>query len=462
MLAVILTTLAPSAGTSALAETAPPNFVFILADDMRRDDLRYMPKTTTLLGEQGMTFDGAFVTNALCCPSRATIMRGQYAHNTGVWMNGNVESPYAGWEAYLANGHEQDNIATRLHDNGYRTGLIGKYITGYKGTDHVPPGWDEWFGTWGPYFGYSANINGEIHRFGSEEHHYHTDVLKRRAGRFIAASVAAESPFFAFVAAKAAHAPFTPAPRHLDRFNGLQVPPSPSLNEKDVSDKPPWIQALTPLSQSAKKKLNARYEARMETLQALDDLVAGLVRRLERLGALEQTYLVFTSDNGWHQGEHRIRAGKARPYEESIAVPLLVRGPGITPGTTTSALVVNTDYLPTVLDLADLDAPDYVDGRSLRPLFATPDPDAWRTAILIEGLQVPEGRGTPALAGIRTERRKYITYEGGFAELYRLPRDPYELVNTYDPTAPPLVLGGRLENLRDCAGEACRVAENGP
>src|SRR5829696_7911085 len=156
---------------SSLAQTAAPqpNIIFILTDDMRKDDLnaRYMPRTTTKLVAKGMSFENAFVSNALCCPSRATIMRGQYAHNTDVWFNENVFDPDpnvhdGGWEGYNGNGYEDENVATRLDAAGYRTALIGKYLNGYKDTTYVPPGWDYWFVTWGEYFNYDANDNGSL------------------------------------------------------------------------------------------------------------------------------------------------------------------------------------------------------------------------------------------------------------------------------------------------------------
>src|SRR5829696_5560242 len=202
-------------------KTSPikPNFVFILTDDMRNDDLKYMPKTLALLKTQGMQFENAFVSNPLCCPSRATIMRGQYAHNTGVWTN--AADPNGGWQGYKNHGNEQDNVATRLHDAGYRTGLFGKYFNDYDGTT-VPPGWDDWFGVpiGGGVFNYYVNDNGTQKFFGSSESDYATDVLSRETQSFIDASVVANKPFLAYVAPKPPHEPAVPAPRHVNTFNG--------------------------------------------------------------------------------------------------------------------------------------------------------------------------------------------------------------------------------------------------
>src|SRR5688500_18560739 len=207
-----------------------PNIVFILADDMRKDDLKYMPKTRSVLKTKGMSFSNAFVSNPLCCPARATIMRGQYAHNTGVWSNkANVSE--GGWQAYRSNGLEQDNVATRLDAAGYRTGLFGKYFNGYnQGNTYVPPGWDRWFAAGAfRYFDYDANDQGIIRHFGTSDSDYVTDVLGGKAKTFISTSVAQGKPFFAYVAPIAPHSPSTPAPRDRHAYDGLKAPRPPSF-----------------------------------------------------------------------------------------------------------------------------------------------------------------------------------------------------------------------------------------
>ncbi|MDQ3704755.1 MAG: sulfatase-like hydrolase/transferase, partial [Chloroflexota bacterium] len=185
-LAVLVLSNLYDGGAPVETQTSPdkPNFVFILTDDTRADDLKYMPKTRSALQNQGMTFTRAFVTTGLCCPSRATIMRGQYTHNTGVWYN--TGGPSGGWEGYKSRGHEQDNVATRLAGAGYRTGLFGKYLNGYDGTA-VPPGWDDWFAMprQGKYFDYRVNDNGNMRHFGTDEGDYSTDVLSVQTQEFI-------------------------------------------------------------------------------------------------------------------------------------------------------------------------------------------------------------------------------------------------------------------------------------
>ncbi len=450
------------------ALTSKPNIVFILTDDMRKDDLKYMPKTRSLLKDKGMSFQNAFVSNALCCPSRATIMRGQYAHNTGVWTNENVGGPDAGGQAYRNKGNEKDNVATRLDAAGYRTALIGKYLSGIKNKTFVPPGWDRWFSTWGGYFRYDANDQGTIRHFGTKASDYRTDVESRKTRKFIASSVTQGKPFFAYVAPKAPHPPSTPAPRDLHEYDGLKAPRLPSFNEQNVSDKPPWIRKLPRLSDAKKAKIDNNAEKRAESLQAVDDLVAGVVGKLRDKGVLSNTYVFFTSDNGWHHGEHRIPAGKARPYEEDVRMPLLVRGPGVAAGHQAPKLVLNTDYLPTFTDLACPSSSPcntqnwsyFPDGRSFRPVLKG-SATAWRSAVLLEARHTPEGGATPASSAIRTSGTKYVEYAGGKRELYILGHDPYELRNKYPAAKPSAGLVSRLHALRTCAGGGCRAAENG-
>jgi len=454
----------------AQTDAAQPNIVFIVADDMRKDDMRYMPKTHSLLREQGMGFRNAFVSNAICCPSRATIMRGQYSHNTGVWSNSSTDSPsttIGGWQAYQENGNEADTVATRMQDAGYRTGLFGKYLNGYNTTE-VPPGWDTWFAHVNgiDYYDYQINDNGTIKHYESTSADYETDVIANHAKTFIGTSADAGEPFFAYVAPKAPHLPATPAPGDLHTYDGLKTRRPPSFNEKDVTDNLSWIRQLPRLSDAKKAKIENQHERRAESLQAVDDLVAGVVGTLKDKGVLSSTYIFFTSDNGWHEGEHRIQQGKWRPYEEDIHMPLVVRGPGVAAGSTTYKLVLNTDYLPTFTDLAGEQSPPYVDGRSLRPVLDG-SVTSWRSAMLLEAA----ANYSQAYRGIRTvttntiTRRKYVEYAGGARELYNLESDAYELANKYSATSPPTGLASRLKVLKSCGADAtvtCRVAENGP
>jgi arylsulfatase A-like enzyme len=460
-IAVLLASGVCLASLSA-AEVSPqavkkPNIVFILADDMRYDDLKYMPKTRALLGAKGMRFKSAFVSNALCCPSRATIMRGQYSHNNGVWTLGGSDG---GWRTYIRHGGEQDNVATRLDAAGYRTGLFGKYLNGYRGSA-VPRGWDVWFGEVSiggvEYYDYDMNENGTIRHFGTTDKDYLTDVLRRQTQQFIGTSAAKGKPFFAYIAPAAPHVPSIPATRDLHAYDGEKAPRPLSFNEDNVFDKPPWIRSLPPLSDNQITHIDTQQEKRAETLQALDDLVEGVVNKLNSARVLNNTYIFFTSDNGLEIGEHRIPRGKQRPYEESIHMPLLVRGPGVAPGSTTNKLVLNTDYLPTLTNLAGTKKPGYVDGRSLRPVLKG-NATTWRSAILLEAARFH----SPAYAGIRTSDRKYVEYKGGARELYNLRVDPFELTNRHNASTRPKALAARLQALKTCGADAavtCHTAE---
>jgi N-acetylglucosamine-6-sulfatase len=477
---VVLLSLGLSASmpTHAEALTAKPNIVFILADDMRKDDLKYMPKTRSLLEGKGMTFQNNFVSNALCAPSRATIMRGQYSQNSGVWSNSATDSrstTIGGWQAYQQNGDEADNVATRLQGAGYRTGLFGKYINRYANTTHIPPGWDRWFAAsflGDPrYFNYDVNDNGTIRHYGTSESDYITDVLSRQADAFISNNASQGTPFFAYVAPVAPHAPATPAPRDAHDYDGIQGPRLPSFNEADGSDKPPWIRKRPRLTSDQISAINKRHEKRIESLQAVDDLVAGLVDTLNSANAMNNTYIFFTSDNGFHHGEHRIPLEKWRPYEEDIHMPLLVRGPGVAAGSTTYKMALNTDYMPTFMDLAcssaspcDMHNWSYTpDGRSLEPVLHGGVTN-WRSAVLLEA----SAHYSPPYRGIRTvntnaaPKRKYVEYKDSQRELYNLDRDPYELTNVYAPSPVVDALATRLQALKTCAGEPCFTAENRP
>jgi arylsulfatase A-like enzyme len=255
----------------------------------------------------------------------------------------------------------------------------------------------------------------------------------------------------------------------------------PSFNEADVSDKPPWIQSLRRLTSTDIANIDQRHENRVESLQTMDDLVAAVVSKLAAEDVLSNTYIVFTSDNGFHHGEHRIQRGKGRPYEEDIRVPLVIRGPDVQRHSSTDKLVLNTDYLPTFIDLAGAQTPSYVDGRSLLPVLTGSATTSWRTAILTEGRKYSADPEIPVdrnYNGIRTSTSKYIEYEGGSRELYNLTpgADPDELTNTYysaDPTVPPRRdLKARLDALKGCQPQddsttpevetPCQAAEGGP
>jgi N-acetylglucosamine-6-sulfatase len=473
-----------------------PNIVFILTDDLDYASVQQMSEIGSLLAEQGASFEEAFVSHPVCCPSRSTILTGLYDHNHDVRSNA---PPDGGFQKFVSEGHEERSIAVRLQEEGdYRTAFFGKYLNGYTQADptHVPPGWDEWYGKLDEQklYDYRINENGEEVSYGSGTEDFFTDVLSGQATDYVqrAASDPEGRPFFMYVAPTAPHGPATPAERHEGAFADEEAPRPPSFDEEDVSDKPSPVRNAGRISEEEASNIDDYYQKRLESMLAVDEMVASLVEELEAAGELENTYIFFTSDNGWQDGEHRIRSGKNRPYEESAHVPLFVRGPGVPTGSKLESLALNTDFAPTFAELAGVSFP--TDGRSLAPLLRGEEPASWRSAVLLERLPQEESGeeasgkgkgkakgkakdktgpggvpkagsgGSPAFEGIRTGAYKYVEYENGETELYDLTTDPYELDNVYESTDPSLVedLKTRLETLESCSGDGCREAEDAP
>jgi arylsulfatase A-like enzyme len=438
-----------------------PNIIFVLTDDLDYASAQKMPEIGSLLVEEGASFENTFASQSLCCPSRATILTGLYAHNSGIKGN---RLPDGGFPKFRDEGLEEDTIAVRLQESGYRTAYFGKYMNLYPSQEdptYVPPGWDEWRGLIENYesYNYQINENGEVVSYGSEEEDFFTDLLSEKATDFVSRSAPEDQPFFAYVAPTAPHEPAAPAERHERAFADEKAPRPPSFNEEDVSDKPSWVQDIAPFDDEDISETDERYQKRLESMLAVDEMVASLVEELEAAGELENTYIFFTSDNGFLQGEHRWNNTKDRPYEESARVPLFVRGPGIAPGMGVENLALNTDFAPTFAELGGVSFP--ADGRSLVPLMRGEEPASWRSAVLLEGFV---GRSPRVFGAVRTEDFKYVEYGNGEEELYDLEEDPYELESLHETADSSLVedLKARLEALRDCAYEGCQEAEDAP
>ena len=397
----------------------PPSIVLIVTDDQRFDSLRYMPAVERLR-DGGMTLRQAIVSNPLCCPSRATILTGRYSHTTGVYTN---VSPFGSWTAFQAS--ESNTIATALHDVGYRTALIGKYINGYRGDDaYVPPGWDRWFAVLGAsnYYNYSVldSQRGRL-TYGATPREYSTDVFRRQAVSFIR-GVPPETPLFLVVTPFAPHAPFIAAPRHEGDLASAPVRLGPAVNEVDVSDKPIYI-AKRGIRNA--EWIRTRRRDQWESLLAVDDLVRKIMTTLEETDRADNAAVIFTSDNGFSNQEHRW-GGKQVPYEESIRVPMIVSLPGQIPADTASgALVSNLDLAPTMADFGG--AALSADGVSLRPLL-TDSASSARGSILLEHLDWID-QPVPTYCGVRTAAFTFVHYVTGEEELYDLFQDPYQLVN---------------------------------
>jgi arylsulfatase A-like enzyme len=441
-----------------------PNIIFILTDDLDFTLMPYMPNTNALIGEQGATFTNYFVTSSACCPSRSSTFRGQYPHNTGVFEN----SP--GFEDFHENGNNSNTIATWMKREGYKNSFLGKYLNLYPAgvkRSYIPPGWADWhvFIDDGEpfYFAYTMNENGELIRHQKKDEDYSTDVIKDKALAFISESIERDAPFFTFISVYAPHGPSTPATRHTDLYTDLTYPQSPSFHEEDVSDKPFIIRDLRRTGGLFEtEEADALFVQRVQTMQAVDEMVAELVQLLEETGQLDNTYIFFTSDNGFHMGEHNLPSGKMLPYDEDIHVPLLVRGPGIPPGMTVTQMTANIDIAPTIAELAGAEPAKYVDGRSFAPfLFSGQKPADWRQALLIETGDLDRESPVIAYRGVRTEQFIYVEYENGELEFYDLVADPYEMDNLASSldTETLATLHDWLEGLKTCKADECRILE---
>jgi arylsulfatase A-like enzyme len=482
--AAVRTTRALRGVVRALVDpfTSPqPNVVFVLTDDLSSDLLPYMPNVRRLAA-RGTSFSNYFVTDSLCCPSRASILTGQYPHNTGIFRN---TGPDGGFLAFQAHGLEQETYATSLQAVGYRTALMGKYLNQYSpgrartalGTPYVPPGWTDWTVTGNGYHGFNYRLARTVRivRHGFRARDYLTNVLAREGLGFMRQSVAAGAPFMLNVWTFAPHSPAVPAPRDARRFAELTAPRDPSFDEADMSDKPAWLRGHAPLNAAQVARIDATFRDRVRTVQAVDRMVGRLLRRLRALGVARNTYVVFSSDNGFHLGQHRLTPGKLTAYDPDVRVPLIVTGPGVAAARTVDAMVENTDLCPTFAELAGAPAPPNADGRSLVPLLR-PDADpaaaaAWRDAILVEhhgnvgGFGDPDaplaGSGNPpSYEALRSRGELYVEYADGERELYDLTSDPFQLDNLAAEVPPERLarLSAELAQMAGCGAAECWAA----
>jgi N-acetylglucosamine-6-sulfatase len=507
---------APGSAVAADRAAGKPNIVVVMTDDQSVSDMRAMPNVRRLIARQGTSFRNSFSSYPLCCPARATYLTGQYAHNHGVGSN----FPPGGFYGLRRQGN---TLPVWLKRAGYVTGHSGKFLNQYGAKDptEVPPGWDEWYGTIDfstyDYFNYLLNENGRVTVHGDEAYarglsevaratqdgelnspadlfrkldqvlggnlgteraqDYSTDVLADRAARFIRRRAPGRKPFFLTFTPVAPHredlrnilpnAPQTdprPAPRHADEFANVPLPRGPAFNEADMSDKPSNMRALPLMSQATIDELVQDHRGRLRSLQAVDEAVARFVAELRRAGELDNTLIIFTSDNGWLQGQHRVPDNKYLAYEPSIRVPLVMRGPGVPAGRTISATAINVDLPATVVDAAGARPGRTLDGISLLPVVRHPR-RAPKRDVLLEALEplfdrpgFPHEESQPYY-GIRTNTHKYVRWRTGEEELYDLRRDPHELQSlAADPSAAALKrrLAARARRLSTCRGANCR------
>jgi arylsulfatase A-like enzyme len=472
-LAVALSAFAPLTLASCQAVVSQadtpkrPNIIFVLTDDLASNLVQYMPHVKQMQ-QQGMTFSNYYVTDSLCCPSRATIFTGKYPHNTGVFTNQGADG---GYRTFKSRGNEEATFAVAMQKSGYRTAMMGKYMNGYQPSDPVPPGWDEWAVAGNGYreFNYTLNENGRPVHYGHEPKDYLTDVLADKGSGFITGAVKDREPFMMEISTFAPHGPYTPAPRDAGTFPGLKAPRGPAFNEPDISDKPAWLKDHPSLKPEQIRRIDTAYRKRAQSVQAVDDLIGRLQATLKATGADRDTYLVFSSDNGFHMGEHRLAQGKQTAFDTDIRVPLVVTGPGVRAGSTHDGLAQNTDLCPTFEQLGGAPVPASVDGQSLVPVLkGTGTPK--RDAVLIEhhgpnnkpGDPDRQGRANgnpPSYEALRTAGELYVEYADGQREYYALKNDPAELDNAIGELSPERLeqLQGMLNELRNCRGGNCHT-----
>ena len=419
------------AGPASAVRRSAPNIIFILIDDQRYDFLSFLDhpwiRTPHIdrLARNSMYFKHAFVTTSLCSPSRASILTGQYAHRHGVLSN-DIELP--------------PGIATfpqELQRQGYRTSFIGKWHMG--GNNPQPrPGFDEWvsFRGQGDYNNPRLNVNGrEVTRQG-----YTPDILTEYAVAFIRANATANKPYCLYLSHQSVHEPFTPAARHAGVYQDLKIPRPPSFEDsaRNYQGKPIWLKRQRTSWHGAERDFAINqygdfdrfFQKYSECMLAVDDSVGQIAETLRQLGQLEDTAIIYFSDNGYHMGEHGL-IDKRVMYEESIRVPCFVHFPRLIPApSTNSDFILNIDLAPTILELAGMVAPQSMQGVSFLPLLRN-EKIPWREDFLYEYFVDPNTPQTPTIFGLRTQRHSYMTYQGvwDLFELYDMERDPAQRLN---------------------------------
>jgi arylsulfatase A-like enzyme len=557
---VIATTEEARAARAKASELQKPSFVVIQTDDQTMEELYdgvrmvngaeefAMPNTLQMLGEQGVTFTRYYTPYSLCTPSRISLLTGRYAHNNHV--QGNVP-PNGGWTGFQSRLAYSHNIATWLQGAGYRTMHIGKILNGYgdspysPGTE-VPPGWNSWHtilnsDTNHYAYGYKLNNNGvvegpygdsgswETREYGAIDDagcpyaplnglpcYYETDKFNALATEELAAT-SPEQPFYMQVDYTSPHGDYRrpagpqPATRDIGRFAGAPLPDNRAegFNEGNVNDKPRFIREAPYLSATEIHTYRVYYQNCLAALLSVDEGVKQILDQLSALGRINNTYVIFTSDNGFFFGQHRLVGGKFLAYEPATHLPLIIRGPGIEPNVKSGQLVSTIDIAPTILELAQVTPDKSIDGTSLMPFAKEPtlrtrrpllfesfvqtndveqDGDAatgesTTTAGQARGKLGVKGAAKGASAegaaahasvvappknyyGIRLGPYKYIEWPDGEKELYDINKDPYELINIVrDKNYSPIrnFLHEELVRMEECSGRTCQeVAEKLP
>ena len=460
-------------GTGVGASLRPgpnhPNIVFVLTDDLSMDLLPYMPQVHQLQ-QAGMTFNNYFVSDSLCCPSRSSIFTGEFPHDTGVFTNA---GPGGGLTSFYQHDDENRTFNIALHDEGYRTAMMGKYINGYLErrspipATAIPPGWSEWdVAGWGyREFNYRLNIDGTVHHFGHAPRDYLTDVIARRGVHFIDRSARMDRPFFLELATFAPHTPYVPAPRYRNAYPGLTAPRPPNFDVLPINP-PSWLAGHPPLTDHQIAKINYVFRRRVQDVLAVNDMIAHIRAALAANGLTRDTYIVFSSDNGLHTGEYRLTPGKLTAFDTDIHVPLIVTGPGVPAGASNDAMTENVDLAQTFAQMGRTTMATS-DGHTLLGLLHGDIPADWRNTILVEhhgpkpdpddpDEQDRSSGNPPSYEAIRTPAYLYVEYKNGQREFYDLRNDPYELDNLAPMLSPAdlAALHADLTRFEQCHGTA--------
>ncbi|MBN8672532.1 MAG: sulfatase [Chitinophagales bacterium] len=437
-----LTLLFPAsalAGNSQHQDTAKPNIIFILTDDFAGNLVEFMPNLKAMQRE-GVTFSHYYVSNSLCCPSRSSIFTGRLPHNTGVQTN---TKPNGGYEVFMEQGNAQESFCTALQQAGYKTAMMGKLLNGYLPTKHPPlPGWTDWFVAGAGYrnFDYDINSNGQVVHFGHAPGDYLTDVLSSRTDSLIRAWK--DQPFFIEIATFTPHGPFIPAPRHQQLFNAEKAPRTPAFNKQADSTAPGWLRKIRPLGVQQIDRIDNIFRNRLRCIMSIDEMLGSIRKTLNETGASSNTYIFFSSDNGYHLGDYSLLQGKQTAFDIDIRVPLIACGPHVAKGSLQQAIVSNIDLAPTFVALAGAQLTVQPDGRDIQHLLLEQNTEKinWRNFAIIEHRRVNDDRNDPdrqeaedgrlpSYTALRFHNLLYIEYETGEISCYDVQNDPYELKN---------------------------------
>ena len=395
-----------------------PNFLIIVTDDQRYDTMQYMPNTQRLIFDQGVTFSHAYITTPFCCPSRASILTGMYAHNHYVHVNEDkLNFP---------------TVVEALHGNGYYTGLVGKYLNSWKG--EARPEYDYWVsffgGTVPNYYDPNLNVNGKWEK----KTGYITYLFKDYVLRFLDQATQQRKPFLLLFTPNAPHAPYTPLKEDKGLYTDLPQYRPPSFNEADLSDKPASIADKPPLTEGESIQLENIRRRQIQTLVSLDRSIGEIIEKLKQTGELDHTVIMFISDNGKHWGEHRLDT-KSTAYEESVKVPFALRYPPLVAAPyVEDQLVANIDIAPTLYELSETSIPETVDGLSLVNLLSAQG--EWRSHVLLEAWP-DRGHWT----AIHTGQYVYVETDNELSEFYDLAVDPFEIQSFInEPKYQPIIL----------------------